>query len=117
MKFPLPRKSSAARSSSAESVHTSRVRASVSRSLTSTRVFLKKNLWAWPIIAVIVLTVVGSTINSSIESTMRENLKSQLKTLLRVEVAMLRTWFRVQESNAEAAANTAEIRTYFHQLT
>lgn len=116
MKFPSNWRTSASRSSSAESVQTSRVRASFSRSLSSTRVFLKKNLWAWPIIAVIVLTVVGSTIHSSIESTMRDNLQSQLKTLLRVEVAMLRTWFRVQESNAEAAANSAEMRNYFSQL-
>lgn len=89
---------------------------SVGRSIRSTRLFLKKNLWAWPIIAVIGLSIVGFSIHSAIESTMRNNLQSQLQTLLDVEVAMLRTWFEVQQANAEAEANSTEVREHVKQL-
>lgn len=89
---------------------------SVGRSIRSTRLFLRKNLWAWPIVAVIGISVVGLSIHSAIESTMRNNLQSQLETLLDVEVAMLRTWFEVQQANVEAEANSTEVRDYVEQL-
>lgn len=60
----------------------------------STHVFLRRNLWIWPIIAVIVLAGVGYLVRRAIESTMRDNLRSSLQTLLDVEVAMLQTWFQ-----------------------
>jgi hypothetical protein len=100
-----------------QSVHSSRqaanmtwAKSSLSTSFHSTHVFLRRNLWIWPIIAVIVLAGVGYLVRSAIESTMRDNLRSSLQTLLDVEVAMLQTWFQVQESNVQSAANSAEVR-------
>lgn len=89
---------------------------SVRHSIQSTRLFLKKNLWAWPIVAVLVLSVVGFSIRSAIESTMRSSVQSQLQTLLDVEVAMLQSWLEVQQSNAEAAANSNETQNFVKQL-
>jgi predicted Ser/Thr protein kinase len=47
---------------------------------------------------------------------MQESLKSELQTLLGVETAMLETWFKVQKSNAESAANNLEIRRLIYQM-
>jgi serine/threonine protein kinase len=83
---------------------------SLSGTVQATNVFLRRNLWIWPIIAVTILGTVGILVRSAIEATMRENLRSGLQTLLDVEVAMLRTWFEVQQSNVQSAANSTEVR-------
>ena len=62
---------------------------SVGRSLSRTGLLLKKQLWIWPIIAVVLLAAVGYGIRTAIERTMKENLRSQLVTLLNVERSML----------------------------
>jgi hypothetical protein len=89
---------------------------SISHSLTNTRLFLKRQLWVWPIIAFVVLAALGWTLNRSIESTMRENTKSELETLLSAEEAMLQRWMATQEQNAEAMANDAETRRLVMEL-
>ena len=83
---------------------------SISGTVQATNVFLRRNLWIWPIIAVTILGTVGILVRSAIEATMLENLRSGLQTLLDVEVAMLRTWFEVQQSNVQSAANSTEVR-------
>ena len=45
--------------------------ASMSQSLRSTRTYLKKNLWLWPIIAVIVPGIPGVSVRRAIETTMK----------------------------------------------
>jgi eukaryotic-like serine/threonine-protein kinase len=84
--------------------------------LSRTGVVLKKNLWAWPVIAVILLSIVGYLVHSAIETTMKETLKSQLQTLLNAETAMLEKWFQVQATSAESAANDAEFREAAYRL-
>lgn len=91
-------------------------RASLSGSLQATNVFLRRNLWIWPIIAVSLLASVAWLVGSAIETTMRDTLRSSLQTLLSVEVAMLKTWFQVQESNVQSAANSTEVRRITQQL-
>jgi serine/threonine protein kinase len=83
---------------------------SVGRSITRTRLFLKKQLWIWPIIAVVLLSAIGWAVSSAIERTMKENLRSELQTLVGVERAMLETWLKTQEANAESLANDQQIR-------
>jgi eukaryotic-like serine/threonine-protein kinase len=83
---------------------------SIGRSVSRTRLILKKQLWIWPIIAIVVLAAVGFGLRSAIERTMRENLQSQLETMLNVERSMLETWLRVQESHAESLANGQHVR-------
>lgn len=83
---------------------------SVGRSMSRTRLFLKKQLWVWPIIAVVLLSGIGWAVSSAIERTMKENLRSELQTLLSVERSMLETWLKVQEANAESLANDQQIR-------
>jgi serine/threonine protein kinase len=71
---------------------------------------LKKQLWIWPIIAVVLLAAVGLGIRSAIERTMKASLHSQLQTMLSIERSMLETWMKVQESNAESLANDQHVR-------
>ena len=89
---------------------------SVGRTVTRTGLFLKKQLWIWPIIAVVILSVVGLWVRHAIESTMKENLRSELQTLLAAETAMLEKWFEVQSSNAESAANNLPFREAVYRL-
>lgn len=88
----------------------------IGRSISRTQLFLKKQIWIWPIIAVLVLSLVAFMVRSAIETTMREELVSQLDTLLNIETAMLETWFKVQKSNAESSANSLEIRQIAYRL-
>lgn len=89
---------------------------SMSQSMTRAGLFLRKQLWVWPIIAVVLLSAVGFGVRSAIESTMKSNLSSQLQTLLNVETAMLETWLQIQTSNAESLANDARIRESVYKL-
>ncbi len=84
--------------------------ASMSMSMSRAGLFLKTQLWIWPIVAVLVLSVVGFTIRRSIETTIKENLESGLQTLVTVEVAMLNNFFHVQQSNANALVHDKQVR-------
>lgn len=75
-----------------------------------TSTFLRRELWAWPILAMSLLLATGWLVHGSIEKTMNHNLKSQLQTLLDVEVAMVRTWLATHENNAESVAGDIETR-------
>jgi hypothetical protein len=89
---------------------------SISDTITRTGVFLKRRIWVWPIIAVVVLSAIGFGVRRAIESTMKGNLRSGLQTLLSVETAMLENWFEVQKSNAETLANDVQVRESVYQL-
>jgi serine/threonine protein kinase len=83
---------------------------SFGRSIRSTRLFLKKQLWIWPIAAVLLHAILSWGVGSAIRSTIEEDLRSELQTLLNVETSMLKTWYRVQEKNAESLANDPQVR-------
>lgn len=83
---------------------------SVGRTLSRTSLLLRKQLWVWPIFAVILLAGIGYFIRVAIQRTMQRTLSSQLQTLLHVEKSMLETWLVVQESNASSLANDQQVR-------
>jgi serine/threonine protein kinase len=89
---------------------------SLSRTVRRTGLFLKKQLWVWPIIAVVLLSIAGYIVSSSINRTMKNSLQSELTTLLGVERAMLEKWFKVQESSALTLANDRQVRQTVTQL-
>ena len=80
------------------------------------RAMLKKQLWIWPIVAVVLLAIVGYAVSSLIHRTMEGNLRSELQTLLTVEQSMLERWIHVQESSATTLANNPEVRKTVAQL-
>ncbi len=89
---------------------------SVGRTISRTSLILRKQLWIWPIIAVILLAGIGYGIRLAIERTMQRTLSSQLETLLHVETSMLETWLAVQESNASSLANDQQVRDVVAKL-
>lgn len=88
----------------------------VGRSISRTGVILRKQLWIFPLLAIAVLGLGGYFVRSAIERTMKDNLQSQLQTLLGVETSMLQTWFKVQEANAQAQANDAQVRGHVEEI-
>src|SRR4051794_21124541 len=86
------------------------------RSVSHTGLLLKKQLWIWPIIAVVLLAGIGYGVNAAIERTMKASLQSQLATLLNVQRSMLETWLQIQESNAQSLANDSQVRDLAAQL-
>ncbi|MBS0263150.1 MAG: protein kinase, partial [Planctomycetes bacterium] len=88
----------------------------MSRSLTRTGVFLKRQLWVFPIFAVVVLAVLGFFLHRSIETTMKSNLRGQMQTLLEVQSAMLDNWFKHQATICELEANSLATREHVYSL-
>ncbi|RIK73683.1 MAG: serine/threonine protein kinase [Planctomycetota bacterium] len=89
---------------------------SVGRTVSRTSLFLKRQIWAWPILAVVLLSIIGLFVRRAIENTMRESLQAELQTLVHLEAAMLRTWVKVQKSNVESLANSIDIRETLYPL-
>lgn len=83
---------------------------SFGRSISRTQLLLKRQLWVWPAIAVILLSIIGYSVSSMIRQTMENNLRAELSTVLSVERSMLEKWLKVQEASAIALANDEQIR-------
>src|SRR5437016_1148843 len=80
----------------------------LSGALRSTRMFLSRHLWAWPVIAALLLGGVGWWVHDSMERAMRKQMADGLTTILKADVTSLRTWMKEQEGNAQIlAANDA----------
>jgi hypothetical protein len=104
------------RNGSRQAAHVTWAKSSVGRTVSRTSLFLKRQLWIWPILAVVLLSVIGLFVRRAIETTMREGLRSELQTLLNVDTAMLETWINVQKSNVESLANNIDIRQTVYPL-
>ncbi len=89
---------------------------SVGRTMSRTALLLKKQLWIWPIVALVLLGTIGYFARQSIHRTMNDNLRSELQTLLGVERAMVEKWFKSQEASATTLANDPEIRRLIGEL-
>lgn len=89
---------------------------SISMSASRAGTYLTKQLWIWPAVAVLILSMIGILGHSAIESTIQGNLSSGLQTLVDVESEMLKKWFAVQESSTEALANDKDVRAAFYNL-
>ncbi len=83
---------------------------SMSRTVTRTGLFLKKQIWIWPIVAVILLSTVGYFVQNAIESTIKSNVHAGLLSFVTIETEMLEKWFAVQESTASSLANDETVR-------
>lgn len=102
--------------SSHPQVHMTWMQSNVGRTVSRTGTILRKQIWIWPIIAVVLLSTIGLSVRFAIESTMKENLRAQLQTLLATEKAMLETWLKGQSSNAEGVANDIQVRRAINRL-
>ncbi len=97
-------------------VHLSFARSKFGRTVSRTGLLLKKQLWIFPLAAVVCFLIVHHFVHGQIEGTMKSNLAAQLQTILNVESAMLQTWLKVQESNASTYANDLRVRSEVEKL-
>lgn len=89
---------------------------SIGTAVSRTGLFLRKQIWIWPIVATLLLGTIGFFVNHAISSTMRANMQSQLESLLSVESEMLHNWIRTNIANATATANNQAIRDSIQKL-
>jgi len=68
--------------------------------------FLRRQLWAWPVIAAVVLAGVGLWTNHSVESALRERRAAELHTILAADVEALREWMKTQLRTTELLTET-----------
>lgn len=78
--------------------------ASVIRSATKARQWLRQAIWIWPILAILLISTIGYFSRQMIERSIREDIASEMQTLLQAEVAALRLWFKSQENIAGSIA-------------
>ncbi|MEW4527764.1 serine/threonine protein kinase [Maioricimonas sp. JC845] len=83
---------------------------SVVRSLSATNIFLRRQIWIWPIIAAVVLGMIGWFLRGAIENQLRMEMHSELETILQTDVTAMRIWLRSEEENVKTAAGDAELR-------
>ncbi len=81
-----------------------------SAALDATAKFLRRQLWAWPVIAALVIGVAGWWVNSSIESALREQRTATMTTILKADVEALRGWVKREEQMAVLLADAPEVR-------
>lgn len=96
--------------------HMTFARTSMGNRIQSTTLLLRRQLWLWPLIAVLLLSLIGYLITRSIRMTMEANLQSQLTTLLEVEKSMVLKWLSQQETSARTLANQSDLRQQIDQL-
>jgi hypothetical protein len=90
---------------------------SLRRSFSATNLFLRKQLWAWPLIAAVILALIGYTIRSHVERSIEVSMASQLTAMLDTDVEALRIWLSTQQSNADTAANSPQVAALARRIT
>ncbi|HEX7380052.1 MAG TPA: serine/threonine protein kinase [Pirellulales bacterium] len=76
------------------------------RSVTVTNLFLRKQLWIWPLLMAAILAAVGYVLRSRVDEAMKSSMADQLEVLLAADVAALEQWLETQRSNAQTAASS-----------
>ena len=89
---------------------------SMTLTVTRTRVFLKKQIWIWPIVAVILLSTIGYFVQSAIESTIKGNVHDGLLSIVNIETEMLEKWLAVQGATTQSLANDVSVRETIYTL-
>jgi serine/threonine protein kinase len=87
-----------------------------SDTMEATGKFLRKHLWAWPVIAALVLGGVGWWVNHSVENALRQQRIEELTALRDADIAALRAWIADQRSTAELMALDEPLRSLGQDL-
>ncbi len=88
----------------------------ISRSFGATRVFLRHQIWVWPVLLGAVLVGVGWWVHRSVEEAMRDRLASDLMTILNADLEALRIWRRDQIAVARSLARNPALRPIVREL-
>jgi serine/threonine protein kinase len=88
-----------------------------SAALDATAKFLRRQLWAWPVIAAVVIGVAGWWVNSSVETALREQRAATMTTILKADVEALRGWVKREEQLAGQMADATEVRQAAREIS
>lgn len=83
-------------------------RAPLSWALNRLPLLLAKNLWVWPVVGAVIISLVGIWVRDRVDETTRAELATRLQTLLNANVAALRLW--LAERKADAKSFSADVR-------
>jgi len=78
--------------------------------------FLRRQLWAWPLIAAVILGTAGLLVHRSVERAMRDQREAELTTIRDADVAALRVWMTEQARNAEQLAEDEKLQAPIREL-
>lgn len=78
----------------------------VSRTIDATRRFLGSQVWAWPLIAGLILCLVGWTTARAIEKAIGDQVGEQIGSIREAVVKGLRLWMKQQEATAVTLASS-----------
>lgn len=83
---------------------------SVSKSVSATSLFLRTQLWVWPLIAAALIAGLGFWLKATVGTTMKAQMTDELQVLLNADVAALRILYRAHEAVTTIAANDPDVR-------
>ena len=89
---------------------------SLTRSISATKIFLRKQLWIWPVIAAVALGAIGWIIRGIVEDAVKQSMANNLQTILDADVEALRIWLKTQENTATALAADDLVRKNIESL-
>jgi hypothetical protein len=89
---------------------------SLARSVSSMGRVLRKQLWIWPLVAVVGLGALGWWVRGVVDDTLKQQLASQLQTLLDTDITALQNWLKSQEEHAQETADHSQVRDLIAQL-
>jgi len=78
--------------------------------------FLRRQLWAWPIVAALVLGVAGWWVSRNVEDAMREQRVEMLTTILDADIAALKAWVKDHTGNAKLIVDDASLLPMVKEL-
>ncbi len=85
-------------------------------SLQVTGKFLRRQLWAWPVIAAAVVVVAYWWVSRSIENAMLQQRANELNSMVDASVTALLTWMREQEINVQLIAKDSKLAPLVAEL-
>jgi len=86
------------------------------RSFIATNLFLRKQLWIWPVLAAVLLLSIGLWVRGAIEESQKADLTDDLTSILNADVEALDIWMKAQRSNATSAADDVMIGKLAREL-
>src|SRR5262245_54389725 len=87
-----------------------------SGSLQATSRFLRRQLWAWPVIAAVLLGGAGWWVYHSVENAMREQRAVDLNATVDASATALRVWMGEQRINVQLFAEDPRVRPLVSEL-
>ena len=78
--------------------------------------FLKTELWVWPVIAAVTLSVIAWWVNGAVERTMQRQVTATIETIRNADTTGARIWLKEQEANAKILAMSERVAPLVKEL-